>query len=112
MEPSVIAGLAVLFQWIGGLIVFLVEKESAFARFYALQSIMLSVTYIGACILSAILGFMAAAARLPFTFSVGTGLFGVLFFVFWIILIVNAFGGKVFKLPGIGNWAAKQSGLE
>jgi uncharacterized membrane protein len=111
LEPNIAAGLAVLFQWLGGLIFYLVEKDSVFVRFYALQSILLSVTYIAACILSAILSFMAQVARIPFTLQLGSGVFGILFFVFWIITLVNAFGGKVYKIPGLGNFAAKQTGL-
>jgi uncharacterized membrane protein len=29
----------------------------------------------------------------------------------WIIMLINAFSGKIFKVPVIGNIAAKQAGL-
>ena len=32
------------------------------------------------------------------------------FFVLWIVLLVNAFNGKYFKLPVIGDLAQKQAG--
>jgi uncharacterized membrane protein len=111
LAPNVAAGLAVLFHWVGGLIVFLVEKDSAYAKFYALQSMALDVSYIAACFLAFILSVTAHIIRLPFTAMLGSGVFGVVFFVFWLILVINAFQGKVFELPIVGKWCRSQSGF-
>jgi uncharacterized membrane protein len=35
----------------------------------------------------------------------------LLLFVIWIICIVKAFGGQRFKIPVIGDFAAKQAGV-
>lgn len=94
MEPNVAAGLAVLFGWISGLIFFLIEKESKFVKFYAFQALI-----VGLCMI---------LSPIP----VIGWIWGILMLVLWIIMLINAFSGKIFKVPVIGNIAAKQAGLE
>ena len=94
MEPNVAAGLAVLLGLIGGLIFFLMEKESKYVKFYAFQAIILAICNIITPI--PILGWA----------------WGVLILVFWVITLINAFTGKIYKVPVIGNIAAKQAGME
>jgi uncharacterized membrane protein len=94
MDPKVAAGLAVLLGWIGGLIFFLIEKESKYVKFYAFQSLILGLCYILAPI--PIIGWI----------------WGLVVLVFWVILIIKAFSGNIWKIPVIGNIAAKQAGME
>jgi len=101
----------VLFHWIGGLIVYLIEKDNTFVRFYALQSIALSVTYAAACVLAVILSIMSHIAHLPLTPVMGSEAFGLVFFILWIILMINAFKGQVYELPIVGKWCRTQSGF-
>jgi uncharacterized membrane protein len=35
---------------------------------------------------------------------------GLLFFILWLIVMINAFNGKRFKVPLIGDLAEKQAG--
>ena len=63
-------------------------------RFYGFQSLILG--------LSMLLG------AIPF---IGW-LYAVFALVMWVICLINAFGGKIYKVPVIGNIAAKQAGLE
>jgi uncharacterized membrane protein len=93
MEPNVAAGLASI-MWILGLVFFLIEKESKFVKFYGFQSM--------------ILGLSALLCAIPFL----GWLYGLFVLVMWIMQLINAFGGKIFKIPVIGNFAAKQAGLE
>ena len=74
LEPNIAAGLSVVLGWIGGLIFFLIEKDSRFVRFYALQSMVLFGLYLGACILSVILAVVGAATHLPLTSILAPGL--------------------------------------
>lgn len=94
METNVAAGLAVLLGWLGGLIFFLIEKESKFVKFYAFQSIILGLCYVLSPI--PVIGWIWA----------------VVILVFWVLTLINAFQGKIYKVPIIGNLAAKQAGLE
>ena len=92
MEPNVAAGLACI-VWIAGLIFFLIEKESKFVKFYAFQNL--------------IFGLTSVLIAIPFL----GWLYGVVYLVVWIVQMVNAFGGKVWKIPIIGNIAAQQAGM-
>ena len=108
MQPSTAAGLSYL-TWIGGLIVFLMEKQNRFVRFHAMQSIILSVAF---NILEAVLyGFSIGLAftTIGCVFLPVVSLLGLAGFVLWLICIINAFQGKYFKLPVIGDLAERWS---
>ena len=94
MEGNVAAGLAVLLGWLGGLIFFLIEKDSKFVKFYGFQNMILCLCMILAPI--PIIGW----------------LWGIFLLIMWVITLINAFSGKIYKVPVIGNLAAKQAGLE
>ena len=97
MEPNTAAGLS-YFTWIAGLIFFLSEKQNRFVRFNAMQELLLTGTWVAAYIVIAfipIIGFLLW----PFIGLVG--------FVLWLICVINAFQGKYFKLPIIGDYAER-----
>ncbi|GCF06813.1 DUF4870 domain-containing protein [Dictyobacter arantiisoli] len=105
MSSNVASGLSYLFSWISGLIIFLMEKKNRMVRFHAMQSILYAVAVIvidGLLrILSGMPGFLGT------TFGCLLGLVGLASFIVWIVLVVNGFQGKYFKLPFIGNLAEK-----
>ncbi len=97
------------------------KKQNRFVRFHALQAILLGVTAtvvsIAFYIVIFILLIIAAAANSNFL----AGLFGLLLllgflvigvggFIGWLLGLINAFQGKYFKLPVLGNWADKWAG--
>src|SRR5258707_11413430 len=104
------------------------DKENKFVRFHALQSILLHVSFIviwiGLVILFVIVGmvFGVAASAAGSSAAGGiAGIFGLLSFLIWIVFIVGYVGGLImaavksyqgnmFKLPIIGNMAAKWTG--
>ncbi len=100
MEANLAALLACVFGWITGLIFFLLEKENKFVRFYALQSILISVAFF---IFSIVLMFVPIVnvVALP-VLSIG----GV---IIWIVCMVKAYQGEKFKLPIIGDMAEKSA---
>ena len=104
MQPNVEAGLSYVFGWITGLIFFLVEKQNRFVRFHAMQSILFfgGITVID--IVLNIIGNFGFLGVLTFLLSSVVGLIG---FVGWIVLLINGFQGKYFKLPVIGDYAEK-----
>jgi uncharacterized membrane protein len=97
MEPNVAAGLSYL-TWIAGLIFFLIEKKNRFVRFNALQEILLTVVVFVA---GFILGYI------PFIGGAISSLVWIAGFILWLICIINAFQGKYFKLPIIGDYAER-----
>jgi uncharacterized membrane protein len=92
MEPNVAAGIACI-MWLTGLIFFLIEKDSKFVKFYGFQSLVFGLT-----------GVLCAIPFLGWAYS-------VVFLVVWIMQLINAFQGKIFRIPVIGNIAANQAGL-
>jgi uncharacterized membrane protein len=96
-----------------GIIFVVWEKKSTFVKFHAWQSIMtfgvLAVVYL---VISTMLGAIAAV-----TFSPGLAIFatvigwiiGIVFFILWITLMIQAGSGKMWKVPGAGNWAERQA---
>ncbi|KKL06751.1 hypothetical protein LCGC14_2592920 [marine sediment metagenome] len=114
LEPNLAALLAYLFGWISGLIFYLIETKNKYVRFHALQSILFSIAYfvvffvIGT--IFSVLGSMPGAgllfASLGGLFSM---VFGIGFFVVWIMLMVKAYKGEKWLLPIIGDIAEKNA---
>jgi len=101
LEPNVAGLLCYVLGWVTGIIFFVIEKESKFVRFHAMQSI---VTFGAITVASIVLSFI------PFIGWVLGWLLSVLGFVLWIILMIKAYQGQRFKLPWAGNFAEKQVG--
>ena len=113
MSNNVVGALCYLFTWVTGLIFLLIEpyKNDKTIRFHAFQAIFFAVglfaVYIGMFILSMILAVIhLGVLMLPLY-----GLLGIGVFVAWIVLMVKAYNNQIFKLPIIGDLAAKQAGL-
>jgi len=100
LEENVAALLSYVVGWITGLVFFLIEKDSKFVKFHAMQSI---ITFGGLMIVSIILGII------PVIGWVVSWLLNILMIVLWIILMIKAYQGEKFKLPTIGDLAEKWS---
>lgn len=91
------AVLAYLFGFVSGIILLILEKDSPFVKFHAIQSIIVSGIIF---ILSTILTISIIGALLvPFI-----GLAGL---VIWILCMIKAYKGETYKLPVIGDLAEK-----
>ena len=113
LSNNVVGLLCYLFGWLGGLIFLLIEpyKNDKTIRFHAFQSIFFAVALIGVYIALFILGFILGAIHLgillvPIWLILGLGIFAA-----WIFLMFKAYSNQIFKLPIIGELAAKQAGL-
>jgi len=104
MPQNNAAGLAYLGWWITGLIFFLVEKQNRFIRFHAMQSILF---FGGLTVLEIALNIVNGLVYVPFLGFCLYGLIGLVWFVGWIVLMINGFQGKYFKLPVIGDIAER-----
>jgi uncharacterized membrane protein len=98
MNQNVAGLLCYLAGWITGLIFFLIEKENRFVRFHAMQSI---ITFGSLTVLFMVLGFI------PILGWMVMPILGILQVILWIILMVKAYQGELFKLPMIGEIAEK-----
>lgn len=98
-------------------IIFLVldpYKQMKLVKFHSIQNIALAVVmvavFIGLGIISAIVGtVIPVIGGLIFLFL--DFAIGVAFFVAWLLAIIKASKGEFYKLPFIGNFAAKQAGV-
>ena len=97
MKARTAGWLCYLFAWVTGLIFFLLERDSRFVRFHAMQSIL----FFG--VLS-ILEWVFD--HLPF-FGVIGGALGVVMFIGWIVMMVKAHRGEYYKLPLFGDLAER-----
>ena len=98
MNQNVAGLLCYLAGWITGLIFFLIEKENRFVRFHAMQSI---ITFGSLTVLFMVLGFI------PILGWMVMPILGILQVILWIVLMVKAYQGELFKLPMIGEIAEK-----
>jgi uncharacterized membrane protein len=107
------------------IICLIMDKENRFVKFHAIQSLLVQVAIIvvGICvgILFMIIGVILGVAASATDSAAGggiAGIFALLSFLIWIIVViayvggiifaaVKAYGGIEFKLPIIGNMAEK-----
>ena len=100
MEENVAGLLCYLVGWLTGLIFFLIEKESKFVKFHAMQSI---ITFGALFIIIWIFTFI------PIIGWAIASILCILEVVLWIVLMVKAYRGEKFKLPIAGDLAEKWS---
>ncbi len=98
IDANIAGLLSYLGGFITGIIIFVLEKKNRFVRFHAMQSIM---TF------GAIAVFQMAAGFLPFL-SFILPLLNLAGFILWVVLMVKAYQGEMFKLPVAGDAAEKQ----
>jgi uncharacterized membrane protein len=100
LSENVASGLSYVFGWLTGLIFYLIDKRPE-VRFHAMQSIVFAVV-----------AMLVGWIRL-FTHGFLAGLLwlvSLVFFFTWIFLMIQAFQGRHFKLPVIGDFAEQQAG--
>ena len=94
MDANVAAALSYVLGWITGLIFFVTEKDSKYVKFHAMQSIIFSLSW---TILSILLVITV----------IGPALLGIAGLIIWIICIIKAYSGEMFKFAVIGDTAEK-----
>lgn len=106
MSANVAAGLSYLLGWVTGIIFFFAEKTNKFVRFNAMQSILF---FGGLSVLDIVLRLVSGFSPgfLGLIFACVLGLINIGGFVGWIVLLINAFQGKYFKLPIVGDYAER-----
>ncbi len=105
MDANILAFLSYLFMPISAIIIFLMEKTNRFVRFHAMQAMLSAGAII---VVEVALGILDRIPVIQFVSAcLLSPIFGLAVFVLWIILMINAFQGKYFKLPIIGDYAEK-----
>ena len=98
LDENVAGLLCYVLGWVSGLVFVLLEQESKFVRFHAIQSIYVFGTINVALI---VLGWI------PWIGVVLSSIIGLIGFALWIVLIIKAYQGKEFKVRWAGDYAEK-----
>jgi uncharacterized membrane protein len=96
LEPNIAGLLCYVGGWISGIVFLVIEQKNAFVRFHALQSI---VTFGALTVAGALLGWI------PYAGVVFGTIIGILAFILWVVLMVKAYQGELYKLPVAGQVA-------
>lgn len=98
-NENLMGAASYLLGFITGIIFLLLEKESKFVRFHAMQSTLL---FGGVFVLNMALGFV------PILGWLAGLLLSFVAFVLWIMCLWKAFQGEMYKVPYVGDLAEKQ----
>jgi uncharacterized membrane protein len=110
LQPNLAGALCYLMGLITGIFFLVADpyKQDRFVRFHAFQSIFLSVAwfavYFALSIFLSILPGMLWRIGWMLHSAVGLG-----FFLLWVFVMYKAYNNEQFKLPVLGNLAAKQA---
>jgi len=96
LESNVAGLLCYLGVWITGIVFLVIEQKNKFVRFHALQSI---VTFGALTVASVLLNWI------PFVGGFFSAIIGILAFILWILLMVKAYQGELYKVPVAGQVA-------
>ncbi len=99
LQPNVAALLSYLGGFVTGIIFFVLEKENKFVRFHAMQSI----------VLFGLLFVLQIVLVFTIVLIVLVPILNIVGLICWVILMVKAYKGEMFKLPVIGDIAEKNS---
>lgn len=102
VEENIEAALCYILWFVTGILFLIVEKDSKFVRFHALQSI---ATFVPLYILSALIPLLGN----PFITVPLSILLSIASLALWVLLIYNAYRGEKYKLPVVGEIAEKYS---
>lgn len=105
MEENLEGALCYVLTWLTGIIFFVLEEESDFVRFHAMQSI---VTFLPLFVLNMLLSPWIFGFRLFSLVSTLSTLVWILIIVLIVVLAVKAYQGERFKLPIAGDIAENQ----
>ena len=100
LSESVASGLSYVATWITGLIFFLIDKRPE-VRFHSMQAIVFGVAWL---VFWFVWRFTSGALWVLFS------LVQLAFLITWVVLLVQGFQGRHFKLPVIGDFAEQQAG--
>ena len=115
MANNVAGLLTYILGFITGIIFLVIEpyKNNKFVRFHAFQSIFFNVAlvvfWIAYTILTSILGIVSLGFLAVVMGMVGL-LISLAIFAYWIFLMYKAYNNELYRIPFIGDLAAKQAG--
>ena len=96
LDESMAGLFCYMFGFVTGIIFLIVEKESRFVKFHAMQS---TITFLGVFVILVVFGWIPLLGTLIWIGSL----------VLWLFLMVNALRGKEYELPLVGRMASEKA---
>lgn len=111
LEPTLAGALSYVLGPVTGIAFLVMEKQSRFVRFHAMQSVLVGVALIVFNVVVNVV--QAVLVRIPFIgwlFALGLAMvIGLASLVLWLSLMYQAYVGKEWELPIVGEHARKFS---
>jgi uncharacterized membrane protein len=109
LDPRVAAALSYLVGWFTGVLFLILERDNRYVRFHAMQSLVglggLFIVWAGLFLISVIVMFFSAVMfRLLMWIALGAWLLSL---IVWLICMLKAYLGEVWKLPIAGDVAER-----
>ena len=101
LDENVAGLLCYVCGWLSGFVFILVEQGNMFVRFHAMQSIV---------VFGAFTVVIFVLRWIPVVGVFFTIILSILAFVLWVMLMVMAYRGKLYKVPWAGNIAERWAG--
>jgi len=113
LAPNIASLLCYICMLITSIIFLFIEKENADVRFHAWQGTTFGIGYILVIIaleiLAAIFGAIASVLGIIIGFFIP--IVGLIAFVVWIVCLIKSYQGERWRIPIVGDFAAKKAGL-
>lgn len=104
-DPSrnIVAALSYLLGFITGVVILFVEKDDKFVRFHAMQS---TVLFLSLFVINLVMGIIFEPLGLFALFGgIIENIIFIIFVIIWLISMIKAFKGQIFKWPIAGRIA-------
>lgn len=105
IAPNMAGALSYFLGALSGVLFLILDKDRPFVRFHAMQSIVLTVAWIGVWVVLSVLSavpFVGWLVGLLLSIVVGIG-----GFVLWVYLMYRAYSGDEWEVPVVGEYARK-----
>jgi uncharacterized membrane protein len=98
LEENVAGFLCYLLGFITGIVFLVVEKNSSFVKFHAMQS---TITFLSIFVISLIIGMIPIIGLLVYPIW-------ILSLILWLLLMIKALRGERYSLPTVGKMAEEK----
>lgn len=109
IAPNMAGALSYFLGALTGVLFLILDRDRPFVRFHAMQSIVLSVAWVGLWIVFSVLSMILGAVPvlgwlIGLLLSIALGIGG---FVLWLYLMYRAYSGDEWEMPVVGEYARR-----
>ena len=109
LDENVAGALCYVLGFVSGIVFLIMEKDSKFVKFHAVQSIGISLLLVVFNTIVSTLLYGLFSFTMYWIVALLSSLISLAGLILWLVLIMKAFQGEQFKLPVIGDIAEKQA---